>query len=240
MTKKSEKIANEIKRWIVTESLQPGHHLPQEKELIEHFKSAKSTVREAIKILEAQGLVTSRTGPGGGTFVSEISACKATSLLSNFFYFKNLKIQDIYQLRRQLEPEIVASLCGQLSDDDLNQLKGTMTIYSSPVASQAEEYQQRIDELAFHEVLAELCPNPLLSFFSQFLLELLKNLNTCHDIYNMPNQELFETGRYYQMALYDALKNSDADGARLLIREHMITAERIMTLREREIKGQLL
>jgi GntR family transcriptional regulator, transcriptional repressor for pyruvate dehydrogenase complex len=160
--------------------------------------------------------------------------------LSNYFYFKNLKIQDIYELRKQLEPEIVTSLCGRLSDGDLNRLKETMTIYSSPAATQAEEYQQRIDELAFHEVLADLCPNPLLSFFSQFLLELLKNLNSCHDIYNLPNQELFETGRYYQMALYDALKNSDVNKARTLIHEHMISAERIMTLREREIKGQLL
>ena len=240
MSKRSDAIAYEIKRWIVERNLKPGHHLPQEKDLIEYFSSAKSTVREAIKVLEAQGLVTTRTGPGGGAFVTEIPQDKAMSLLSNFFYFKNLGIKDIYQLRIELEPEMAESLCGNLSGIDLDRLKTAITIYSSPIATQEEEYQQRLNELVFHEVLADLCPNPLLSFVCRFLLNLLKNLDFCHDIYQKPNQELFDTGRYYQMALYDAFVQEDKDRVRELMREHMLAAEKIMLEREREVKTNLV
>lgn len=239
MGKRSDAIAYEIKRWIVERNLKPGHHLPQEKDLIEYFSSAKSTVREAIKILEAQGLVTTRTGPGGGAFVTEVPQNKALSMLSNFFYFKDPDIKDIYQLRIQLEPEMAASLCGNLTTKDLERLKTAITIYSSPIATQEEEYQQRLHELVFHEVLADLCPNPLLSFVCRFLLNLLKNLDFCHDIYQQPNQELFDTGRYYQMALYDALVMENKVKVRELMREHMLAAEKIMLERERELKGNL-
>lgn len=239
MGKRSDAIAYEIKRWIVERNLKPGHHLPQEKDLIEYFCSAKSTVREAIKVLEAQGLVTTRTGPGGGAFVTEVPQDKAMSMLSNFFYFKDPQIKDIYQLRIQLEPEMAASLCGNLSTRDLERLKTAITIYSSPIATQEEEYQQRLNELVFHEVLADLCPNTLLSFVCRFLLNLLKNLDFCQDIYQKPNQELFDTGRYYQMALYDALVMENKDKVRELMREHMLAAEKIMLEREREVKSNL-
>lgn len=240
MVKRSDKIADEIKRWIVEQELDPGHRLPQEKELIDRFRSSKGTVREAIKGLEAQGLVTTRTGPGGGVFVAEVADEKAMSMLSNFFYFKDLGIKDIYQLRIKLEPEIAESLCGQLTEADLERLKATITIYSSPAATLEEEYQQRLDEFAFHEVLAELCTNSILSFICLFLIKLLKNLELCHQIYNQPNQELYETGRYYQLALYDALKNNDKVRARTLMEEHMRAAEAIMSAKEMEIKGMLL
>jgi DNA-binding FadR family transcriptional regulator len=239
MRKRSDAIAGEIKKWIVEKNLQSGHRLPQEKELTEHFISAKSTVREAIKVLEAQGLVTTKTGPGGGAFVTEMPQEKAISLLSNFFYFNTLTIKDIYQIRIQLEPEMAASLCGRLTPDDLECLKKTITIYSSPVATQEEEYQQRLNELMFHECLADLCPNPLLSFVCKFMLHLLKNLDFCHKIYQKPNQELFDTGRYYQMALYDALEQEDHKRVRQLMREHMLAAEKIMVTRERELNGRL-
>ncbi len=239
MGKRSDAIADEIKQWIVEKNLKQGHHLPQEKELIEHFGSAKSTVREAIKVLEAQGLVTIRTGPGGGAFLTEMPRDKAMSLLSNYFYFNKLSIKDIYQLRIELEPEMAASLCGNLSSDDFQRLKTAITIYSSPIATQEQEYQQRLNELVFHEVLAELCTNPLLSFVCSFLLNLLKNLDFCHVIYQRPNQELFETGRYYQMALYDALEMENREKVRELMREHMLAAEKIMIARERELDGKL-
>lgn len=88
-------------------------------------------------------------------------------------------------------------------------------------------------------MLEDLCPNPLLSFVCHFLLNLLKNLDFCHEIYQKPNQDLFDTGRYYQMALYDALEMENKDKVRELMREHMLAAEQIMLERERELKGNL-
>lgn len=229
-----------VKRWITERRLRPGDRLPQERSLIEQFGMSKGSVREALKSLETQGLITTRTGPGGGAFVADVPPDRAMSLLSNYFFFKPPSIRDIYALRVQLEPELAASLIGHLSDEDLVRLRRTTTIYSSPLESPENEHRQRLDEFAFHEVLADLCPNPLLSFFCRFLSSLLKNLAICHKIYDEPHPELFDTGRYYQMAVYDALRRGDEDEVRRVMREHMLAAEHIMVQREASLTADFL
>ena len=66
-------VAEAIKEFVVSKALQPGDKLPNEAELMTLFGMAKGTIREAMRILEAQGLVKTRTGPGGGCFVHEVS-----------------------------------------------------------------------------------------------------------------------------------------------------------------------
>ncbi len=55
--RRPEEIADRIKDVIRSDALKPGDRLPQEKELIDQFKAAKGTVREAMKALETQGLI---------------------------------------------------------------------------------------------------------------------------------------------------------------------------------------
>ena len=117
------RVADEIKTWVVERDLQQGDKLPNETEMIAQFGVSKGTVREAMRILEAQGLIITRTGPGGGSFVDKVSANRARSLLANYFYFQNLSIADIYQMRRALEPELAASLAGRLNEAQLAEME---------------------------------------------------------------------------------------------------------------------
>ena len=110
-------VAEAIKDWVVEQGLRAGDRLPNEQELIDRFGMAKGTIREAMRVLEAQGLIKTRTGPGGGSFVHEVSSERAKALLGNYFYFQDLTIGDIYELRRTLEPQLAASLAGKLDDD---------------------------------------------------------------------------------------------------------------------------
>src|SRR6056297_3955912 len=66
-----------IKDWVVERGMMPGDRLPGEPELIAHFGMAKGTIREALRVLEAQGLIRTRTGPGGGAFVNEVTEVRA-------------------------------------------------------------------------------------------------------------------------------------------------------------------
>jgi len=238
--KRSDLVATNIKSWISDNDLQPGDKLPQEKELIEIFSAAKSTIREALKSLEIQGIIGVRTGPKGGSYVKQSEMSSAIGLLSSHFYFKDMTIKEIYQLRIILEPEMAASIVGRLSNDDLNLLKQTTTIYCSPIETPEREHQQRLDEFAFHEVMAELCPNPILSFYCSFLINMLKSLTICKQIYDFPSPELFETGKFYQMSLFDALKRGDEKSAREILTKHMEAAQEILLAQEAKLKRGFL
>ena len=234
------RVAEAIKDWVVEQGLRAGDRLPGEAELIARFGMAKGTIREAMRILEAQGLIKTRTGPGGGSFVHEVSRARAKALLGNYFYFKDLTIGDIYQLRLALEPELAASLAGKLSEEALTQLENNIAEYSEPAQSPDEEREQHVASLRFHAILAEQAENPLLGFIVDFMATLLTDLTVYRELYKPPNVELWKRGWDYQVRLVMALREGDAGAARAIMRAHMETAWSLMRGQEAEMARRFI
>jgi len=238
--RRRETISEQIKEMIVARNLQPGDRLPAERELMEQFQASKGSIREALSALRSQGLIRTRTGPGGGVFLSQIAPTRAMALLSNYFLFRTPSITDIYAVRCELEPELAASVAGHLNEDDFARLERTMRLYDAPPETAEEEYQQRMAELDFHSVLAELCPNPVLALYCGFLQTLLREMVVCQRIYDVPHPELRDTALHYQVRLMRALKAGDADAARQIMAEHMEAAQAYMVKMEASIAGGFL
>jgi DNA-binding FadR family transcriptional regulator len=226
--RRPEAIADRVKDYIRSENLVPGDRLPQERELIDRFKAAKGTVREAMKALETQGLVFTRSGPGGGAFVAAPSARNAMELLSTYFFFEPPTLSDIYALRKLLEPEVAGLLAGRLTRDQLAALEATIGTYDRPPADADEQYRQRVAELDFHSQLAQLCPNPLLGFLCGLMHNLLRELPVARRIYDDPAPNARDEGLSFQYRLIDALKTGRAGDARRIAAAHMVFAEAYM------------
>jgi DNA-binding FadR family transcriptional regulator len=225
---------------VVEKGLKAGDRLPSEPEMIEQFGMAKGTIREAMRILEAQGLVRTRTGPGGGSFVHEVSKQRARALLGNYFYFKDLTIADIYELRCTLEPQLAASLAGKLSDEFLDQLEENIASYPEPAQTADEEREQHIASLRFHALLATQSRNKLLAFLIDFMTNMLADLTVYRKLYNPPNVELWQKGRDYQVHLVQALRDGDAKAAHQIMGDHMATAQTLMSLQEAEMQKRFM
>jgi DNA-binding FadR family transcriptional regulator len=221
-------VADAIKDWVVERGLQPGDRLPGEAELIARFGMSKGTIREAMRLLQAQGLVVTKTGPGGGSFVGEVTKDRAHALLANYFYFRNISIDDIYQVRILLEPEIAASLAGKLNEDQIAELEDIMRDYAAPAANAEEERLQHVASLRFHARLAEFAENALLGFFIGFMAQILTDLTVYKRLYAKPNHRLWKEGRDHQLDLIEALRNGDATRARATMHAHMAMARRLM------------
>lgn len=222
------RVAEAIKEWVVEKGLEPGDRLPGEAELIDLFGMSKGTIREAMRLLQAQGLVITKTGPGGGSFVGEVSRDRAHALLANYFYFKNISIDDIYAVRIALEPEMAASLAGRLTKAQFDQLEQVMATYAEPAQNAEEERQQHVASLIFHSLLAEFSENRMLGFFIGFMSQILTDLTVFKKLYSEPNRELWQQGRDHQLDLVAALRGGDAEAARAIMREHMELARRLM------------
>lgn len=234
------RVADEIKHWVVERDLAPGARLPSEAEMIEIFAVSKGTVREAMRILEAQGLIVTRTGPGGGSFVDQVSSERARSLLANYFYFQDLSVADIYQMRRALEPEMAASLAGRLSPAALDELQALAERYPEPARSAEEERDQHVSSLAFHARLAELAGNRLMGFVVAFMARLLADLTVHRRLYEPHNRELWRRGRQHQIDLVAALRAGDGARARAVMAAHMAGAEQAMIAQEAELHRRFM
>ena len=234
------RVADEIKQWVVERDLKAGDKLPNESAMIEQFGVSKGTVREALRILEAQGLIVTKTGPGGGSIVDEVSAERARSLLANFFYFHDLSVADIYQMRKALEPELAASLAGQLSKAQLDELQDLAERHPEPAKSAEEEKEQHIASLVFHARLSDFAGNRLLGFVIGFMARILTDLTVYRRLYDPPNVELWRKGREHQLQLVDALRNAESDKAREVMVSHMKIAEELMRGQEAHLMRQFM
>lgn len=236
--KRTDEIVNAIKETIMADNLIPGDRLPQEKELIEHYNASKSTVREALKSLEVQGLIKTKTGPGGGAFIDSMTESRAMSLLSNYLFTRDISIKDIYTLRKLLEPVVAVSAIDNIDNDGIQKLYDTIAIYDHEPADENERWQQRMAELDFHAVVASYSDNVLLVFICHFLQRLLKDLAVCKDIYLKPEPVDRCQGIEYQYQLIEALRRKDAEKVQSVMEAHMAYAEQAMlalqaTLQER-------
>ncbi|MBD3676869.1 MAG: FadR family transcriptional regulator [Rhodobacteraceae bacterium] len=234
------RVAEEIKQWVVERDLKQGDKLPNEAQMIEIFAVSKGTVREAMRILEAQGLIVTRTGPGGGSFVGQVTAERARSLLANYFYFQDLSLGDIYQMRKVLEPELASSLAGKLSEAQLDELQALAERHPEPARTAEEEKEQHVSSLSFHARLSEFAGNRLLGFVIGFMARILTDLTVYRRLYEPPNFELWRRGRQHQMELVQALREGDAERARSIMASHMAGAEAMMVAQEAQLMRRFM
>ena len=162
--KRSDVVAELIRNHIFHAGLHPGDRLPQESELIEKFGCSRSTIREALKSLEVQGLVQNTTGPGGGARVAPVSINRIIGLLSNYFYFKSISSAQIYQIRRLIEPELAFSVVSHLKKAHFEALEKAIAVQEEPPPRGTSDWDHhRHAEIDFHDILIEaarVAPRP--------------------------------------------------------------------------------
>ena len=213
--KRADLITDEIKRWVIAGDLRPGQRLPNEAELRQLFGMSKGTVREALKALEVQGLVTLKSGPNGGARLTEVAFSRTFQLLQNHFFFQAVDLDQIYAVRRLLEPEVAALAATSLSEQDLRDLEAELHDH----AAEAAEVRGAAD-LDFHDRLAMACPNVLLRLQCQVLNEMLRRLVTLA----AGSVELDDVGTANHAAheaLLAAFRARDAERARAVMAAHM-------------------
>lgn len=240
--KRADQIVEEVKRWIVSGELRPGDRLPQETQLEELLQSSRGTVREALKVLESQGLIEITRGAKGGARVSDVSYEKTSAALRNFLYFQPLTWSDIYRVRERLEPTMAASVVGTLTPADIAALRDTVKACKLGISGEVDLRAHRIAELEFHSILARACGNPLLRLVCCFINDMLRDLSITDSRSIIPpkNSSFAVEAVKFHSALIDAFEAKDTDKVRTLMGDHVHGAGCIVSQREEEVDQNTL
>ena len=156
---KYETIARQIKLKILDGSLRPGQKLPSEAELCREYEASRLSVRSAIGMLAAQGLV--QTFQGKGSFVLELPADGAAHLFQGQYISRT----DFFELRRILETES-AGLAAQRADRET--VKRLRELSFQMQRAEKDEEIAEADE-QFHLLLAQATQNLAISVIFQTL-----------------------------------------------------------------------
>src|SRR4029077_8746492 len=84
--KTSERVALEIVHDIVAQGVRAGDRLPLEAEMVEQYQVSRASLREALRLLEVQGLIRLKAGPGGGTVVGSVEAANLARTATLYFH----------------------------------------------------------------------------------------------------------------------------------------------------------
>lgn len=161
-----EQIVSQIKEAIVNKELQVGDQLPSETILASDFSVSRSSVREALKSLQALGIVESKKG--GGNYVVNNLQKSMTDNLSMYFILEGCSVSHTNDLRISIELGAVREIVLHGSDEDIALIKSALDVYLAATNS-AERIAA---DIKFHETLILASHNP----FYALLLNSLSNL----------------------------------------------------------------
>lgn len=239
--KRGDLVAEAIKRLITEGNLLPGDRLPREIELQQMFGVSKSTIREALKSLEVQGLIKVSTGPSGGGMVVEVPLERTFQLMQNYLFFKEVSIDDIYTVRQLLEPELAAGAVPHLTEDDFAALENNMSCCSPASHDRSELLRQRQADVDFHDILAAANPNSFLRFTCELVNEMIRQLIVFGNETPRKEHEKFGTANVnIHRQITDAARAGDVERVRSLMQFHMQEARTYIKRMNGKLRGRLI
>ncbi|MDQ0466905.1 DNA-binding FadR family transcriptional regulator [Caulobacter ginsengisoli] len=151
-------MALEIVRDIVDHDLQTGDRLPHEPEMLAQYRVSRSSLREALRLLETQGLIAIRPGAGAGTVVGEAAPSNLGRTLTLYLHMSDGTYDDLLKAWMLTEP-LLAGLAA--ANPDREWVREVMEPF---LATHDGGPQRDIPSgLAFHDAVAELSDNRTLA-----------------------------------------------------------------------------
>lgn len=162
-----QQVVESIRDYIQSGSVKVGQKLPAEKDLCEQLGVGRGTVREACRILEANGYVEIK--PGRGAFVARTDAFQLENIIE-WFVQNEVELKDCIEIRTALEPLAVRLTVSRCSDSDIAQLVRTHEKFLAAVESREAANIAKYDE-RFHTQIVEKSQNKLLISVNRKVIE---------------------------------------------------------------------
>lgn len=165
-----EQVLQRIETQIFSGALRAGERLPPERELADLLGVSRPAVREALRVLEAQGAVRSQAGngPGSGTTIDRLPSDALARLLRLHVALGSFAPQDVIDTRVTLERSSVALACRHASPEDIELMRVPLLAMDRPDSDREAFNQFDID---FHVALADAGGNRLMSDVTRAIRE---------------------------------------------------------------------
>ncbi|HVG98204.1 MAG TPA: FCD domain-containing protein [Chloroflexota bacterium] len=220
-----------IRRYIVEHGLQPGDRLPSEAELAAALGNSRLIVREALRALDAVGVLESRAG--SGWFVRRFDVAAAARIFAQSLAFHHRALLDLLAVRRAAESRLVGTLVGTLAEADLAVLE-ELADRMRWRAGRGEVFAA--EDAEFHRRLLA-CTGNLVALALADLY-----LNVVREMYQRglprPEGEELPAAAAAHGDIVAALRRGDgAEAARVMDAHHDLSEKRIRAWMERQAGG---
>lgn len=212
-----EEVVAQIRELISGGMLKPGDRLPAERELAQRLKVGRSSVREAIRGLEVQGLVVTRHGAGTSVTANRLEAVVEafTSRLTE----EQRALWDVLEMRRVLEPQMASLAAGRATPEDMERLQAILQEQEDQIASGETGVKA---DAEFHSAIARATHN---SAFSRLIFAIEDIVNWSREQY-LHSPERSRRSLAAHRGVLAAIQRRDFKGAQRAMQQHIVEVER--------------
>lgn len=212
--KTSERIASAIVGLVVDQGLREGDRLPNEIEMIEQFGVGRGSLREALRILEVYGLISLRSGPGGGPVILNVSPADVSRSFSLYLRLSGATIHDLLDARKMIDPMMARLAADNISEDSAQRLRDALNREEKAARDKTTVVATAND---FHYVLASISGNSVLNLIATSLKEMYTSRFV---MMGLAERVTKPSIRKEHRQIGDAVLDGDGDLAERLMREH--------------------
>jgi GntR family transcriptional repressor for pyruvate dehydrogenase complex len=225
--KASDVLANDLRERILSGEFLEGTSLPPERDMVTQTQMSRTTVREALRILEVQGLVRIRTGRSGGAFVQRPGGDSVADSVSLLIRGRKIRLAALFEAREGIEPACARLAAKYRTEADLDKLAAANAAIS--VDSPLENFLQA--NVDWHLAVAEASHNELLT---GFMLALSRAIYTATDNQSFVDAEVRRSTIRAHRRVTEAIEARDEDAALRRMTRHLhMYAEAISEVEER-------
>jgi GntR family transcriptional repressor for pyruvate dehydrogenase complex len=164
--KTSEIVAERIVADIVADQLRVGDRLPAEAEMLQQYEVSRESLREGLRLLEVQGLIAIKRGPGGGPVVSSVDPRNLARTATLYYHLAGATYNELFDAWLLLEPAVVHHVAESVDRVEKKRVLGPFLPDFEPDADR-RRFMSR--STGFHEVIANLSGNRVLSLMLRSL-----------------------------------------------------------------------
>jgi GntR family transcriptional repressor for pyruvate dehydrogenase complex len=228
-----EEIAEQIKQQIVAGKLPPGHKLPSTRELTERYQVGRSTMREALSMLKAMGLIEIRQGEG--CFVRAVDAAELE--VPNFEHlFTSLEaVLELLEARVALEVANAGLAASKRTDEDVAELNAVLADMDHEVGTETVGEKQ---DMRFHLTLARATHNSIMVKLLETIASQVElTIRETRRVQLYANKEISRQLWREHKAIADAIADRDPERAQEEMRRHLKHVETEITNYLKRKKG---
>lgn len=222
----AELVAEVLRQRIVDGQLSDGDLLPKQEDLAKEFGTSSASVREGLRILEGEGLVTVRRGRLGGAIVHAPAAGSAAYMMGLVLESRSVRLKEIGRVLHDLEP-VCAGLCAERRDRRRAVVPLLRDIHEAQLAAAGDLIEGTRLGRQFHEVLVQCCGRETMVV----LLGVLESIWSAHSRQSIegggqlakaaPRKTYVAKRSRDHEELIALIDDGDADAAVALAREHL-------------------
>jgi len=225
--KASDVLADDLRERILRSEFPEGTALPPERELVAQTRMSRTTVREALRILEVQGLVQIRTGRAGGAFVQRPGEESIASSVNLMIRGRQIRIPALLETREAIEPACAQLAAQYRTDADLESLDRANEAIATE-GSLADFLTANVD---WHVAVAVASHNELLT---GFMRALSRAIYESTDNQGFVDDTVRNTAVRAHKSITDAIRKRDPEAAVRRMKRHVHSyAEAVLEVEER-------